>query len=68
MSTSDGIQKRNAFTVCAAFRIESLEASLDREIAFQESWRPSATILKKHKDTWLKFVCALEEFSRAQGK
>jgi hypothetical protein len=31
-------QKQNAFAVCAAFRIERLEASLDhaREIAFQE--------------------------------
>ena len=37
MSTSDEVQKRNAFAACAAFRIEGLEASLDRarEIAFQ---------------------------------
>jgi hypothetical protein len=36
MSTSDGVQKRNAFAVCAEFRIERLDASLDRarEIAF----------------------------------
>jgi len=37
MFTSDRVQKRNAFAVFAAFRIEGLEASLDRarEIAFQ---------------------------------
>jgi hypothetical protein len=37
MSTSDEVQKRNAFAACAAFRIDGLEASLDRarEIAFQ---------------------------------
>ena len=38
MSTSDGVQKRNAFAACTAFRIERLEASLNqaREIAVQE--------------------------------
>ena len=37
MLTSNEVQKRNAFAVFAAFRIEGLEASLDRarEIAFQ---------------------------------
>ena len=30
MLTSDEVQKRNAFAACAAFRIEGLEASLDR--------------------------------------
>jgi hypothetical protein len=38
MSTSDGVQKRNAFAACAAFRIEGLEPSLDhaREFAVRE--------------------------------
>jgi hypothetical protein len=30
MSTSEGVQKRNAFTAFAAFRIEGLEVSLNR--------------------------------------
>src|SRR5262249_36676932 len=38
MTTSDDVQKRNAFAACAAFRIEGLEASLDqaREIAVRD--------------------------------
>ena len=38
MSTSEGVQKRNAFTAFAAFRIEGLEVSLNhaREIAVRE--------------------------------
>src|SRR5262245_51585041 len=38
MTTSDDVQKRNAFAACAAFRIEGLEASLDhaREIAARD--------------------------------
>jgi len=38
MSTSEGVQKRNAFTAFAAFRIQGLEVSLNhaREIAVLE--------------------------------
>jgi hypothetical protein len=38
MSTSEGVQKRNAFAAFAAFRIEGLEASLNhaREIAVRD--------------------------------
>jgi hypothetical protein len=38
MSTSEGVQKRNAFTAFAASRIEGLEVSLNhaREIAVRE--------------------------------
>src|SRR5207247_10384766 len=38
MSTSEGVQKRNAFTAFAAFRIEGLEVSLNhaRKIAVRE--------------------------------
>ena len=74
MLTSDGVQKRNAFAVCAAFRIEGLEASLDRarEIAFQgelgavghhieEAQGYLAQIRLLHQE-------ALDEFCRAQGE
>src|SRR5262249_36930303 len=70
----DGIQKRNAFAVCAAFRIEGLEASLDRarEIAFQgeldavgqhieEAQGYLAQIRLLHQE-------ALDEFCRGQGE
>jgi hypothetical protein len=38
MSTSNDVQKRNAFAACSAFRFEGLEASLHhaREIAVRE--------------------------------
>ena len=74
MSISDELQKRNAFAACAAFRIESLEASLDRarEIAFQgkldtvgyhieEAQGYLAQIRLLHQE-------ALDEFCRAQGE
>jgi hypothetical protein len=74
MLTSDRIQKRNAFAVFAAFRIEGLEASLDhaREIAFQgeqdavghhieEAQGYLAQIRVLHQE-------ALDEFARAQGE
>jgi hypothetical protein len=74
MSTSDGVQKRSAFAVCAAFRIDRLEASLDRarEIAFQgeldavrhhieEAQGYLAQIRLLHQE-------ALDEFCRAQGE
>ena len=74
MSTSDEVQKRNAFAACAAFRIEGLEASLDRarEIAFQgeldavgrhikEAQGYLAQIRHLHQE-------ALDEFCRAQGE
>ena len=74
MLTSDEVQKRNAFAACAAFRIEGLEASLDRarEIAFQgeldavghhieEAQGYLAQIRHLHQE-------ALDEFCRAQGE
>ena len=74
MSTSDEVQKRNAFVACAAFRIEGLEASLHRarEIAFQgeldavehyieEAQGYLAQIRVLHQE-------ALDEFARAQGE
>ena len=63
MFTSDRVQKRNAFAVFAAFRIEGLEASLDRarEIAFQGDLDAVGTTLKKHKDTWPKFGSCIKK-------
>ena len=74
MLTSDDVQKRNAFAACAAFRIEGLEASLDRarEIAFQgeqdavghhieEAQSFLVQIRLLHQD-------ALDEFCGAQGE
>ena len=74
MLTSNEVQKRNAFAVFAAFRIEGLEASLDRarEIAFQgeqdavghqidDAQRYLAQIRFLHQE-------ALDEYCRAQGE
>ena len=74
MSTSDDVQKRNAFAACTAFRIEGLEASLHhaREIAVRdelgvvghyiaEAQGYLAQIRVLHQE-------ALNEFSRAQGE
>jgi hypothetical protein len=74
ISTSEEVQKRNAFAAFAAFRIEGLEASLNhaREIAvrdgldaighyIQEAQSYLAQIRILHEE-------ALVEFSRAQGE
>src|SRR6266852_5672801 len=74
MSTSEDVQKRNAFAACAEFRIEGLEASLHhaREIAVRdelgvvghyiaEAQGYLAQIRLLHQE-------ALDEFSRAQGE
>jgi hypothetical protein len=74
MSTSDGVQKRNAFAACAAFRIERLEASLDhaREFAVREE----LDVVKHYIEEAQGYLAqirvlhqeALDEFSRAQGE
>jgi hypothetical protein len=74
MTTSDDVQKRNAFAACAAFRIEGLVASLDqaREIAVRdelgavghyiaEAQGYLAQIRVLHQE-------ALDEFRRGQGE
>jgi len=74
MLTSDGVQKRNAFAVCAAFRIEGLEASLDRarEIAFQEELDAVGHRIEEAQGYLAQIRVlhqeALDEFSRAQGE
>ena len=74
MVTSDRVQKRNAFAVFAAFRIEGLEASLDHahewavreeldavEHYIQEAQGYLAQIRVLHQE-------ALDEFARVQGE
>src|SRR5262249_48981742 len=74
MLTGDVVQKRNAFVACAVFRIEGLEAYLDRarEIAvrddldavghcIEEARRYLTQIRDLHRE-------ALEEFTTAQGE
>jgi len=74
MSTSDEVQKRNAFAACAAFRIEGLEASLDhaREIAVREELGAVGHYIEKAQGHLAQIRVlhqeALDEFSRAQGE
>jgi len=74
MLISDGVQKRNAFAVCAEFRIEGLEASLDcaREIAFQQELDAVGHHIEEAKGYLAQIRVlhqeALDEFSRAQGE
>lgn len=74
MSTSDGVQKRNALAACAAFRIERLEASLNqaREIAAQEELAAVGRCIEEAQGYLAQIQVlhqeALEEFSAAQGE
>ena len=74
MSTSKGVQKRNAFAACAAFRIERLEASLNqaRELAVQEELDAVGRYIEKAQGYLAEIQVlhqeALEEFSGAQGE
>ena len=74
MSTSAGVQKRNAFAACAAFRIERLEASLNqaREIAVQEELGAVGRYIEEAQGYLAQIQVlhqeALEEFSGAQGE
>jgi hypothetical protein len=55
MSTSEGVQKRNAFAAFAAFRIEGLQASLNhaREIAVRDELDAIGHYIQE--GYWLKF-------------
>ena len=74
MSTSDEVQKRNAFAAYAAFRIEGLEASLDRarEIAFRGELDAVGHHIEEAQgylaQIRLLHQAALDEFCRAQGE
>ena len=73
MSTSEGVQKRNAFTAFAAFRIEGLEVSLNhaREIAVREELDAVGHYIEEAQGYLAQIRVlheeALNEFSRAQG-
>src|SRR5215469_16273671 len=74
MSTSDDVQKRNAFAACAEFRIEGLEASLQhaREIAAREELGVVGHYIAEAQGYLAQIRVlhqeALDEFSRAQGE
>src|SRR6266436_7546135 len=72
MSTSEGIQKRNAFAAFAAFRIEGLEVSLNhaRESAVREELAAVEHYIEEAQGYLAQIRIlheeALTEFSRAQ--
>src|SRR5262249_3685095 len=74
MSTSNDVQKRNAFAACAEFRIEGLEASLQhaREIAVREELGVVGHYIAEAQGYLAQIRVlhqeALDEFSRAQGE
>src|SRR6266568_2989871 len=74
MSASEGVQKRNAFTAFAAFRIEGLEVSLNhaREIAVREELDAVGHYIEEAQGYLAQIRVlheeALNEFSRAQGE
>ena len=74
MSTSDDVQKRNAFAACTAFRIEGLEASLHhaREIVAREELGAVRRYIAEAQGYLAQIRLlheeALDEFSRAQGE
>jgi hypothetical protein len=75
MSTSEGVQKRNAFAVLAAFPLQGLEASLNdaREIAVRQKLDTVGHSIEEAAQGYLAQIRALDEealaeFSRAQGE
>jgi hypothetical protein len=74
MSTSEGVQKRNAFAAFAAFRLQGLEASLTyaREIAVRQELDAVGHYIEEAQGYLSQIRAlheeALTEFSRAQGE
>jgi hypothetical protein len=74
MLTSDEVQKRNAFAVCTAFRIEGLEISLNhaREIAVREELDAVEHYIEEAQGYLAQIRVlhqeAVDEFARAQGE
>jgi hypothetical protein len=74
MLTIDGVQKRNAFAACAAFRIERLEASLGRarEIAVRDELDVVGHYIEEAQSylAQIRFLHqgALDEFNGMQGE
>jgi hypothetical protein len=74
MSIGEAVQRRNAFAACAVFRIEGLEASLDRarEIAVRDDLDAVGHYIEEAQGflTQIRVLhqAALDEFNRAQGE
>ena len=74
MSIGEEVQRRNAFAACAVFRIEGLEASLDRarEIAVRDELDAVGHYIEKAQKylTQIRVLHqeALDEFNGAQGE
>jgi hypothetical protein len=74
MSSSEGVQKRNAFAAFAASRLQGLEASLNqaREIAAREELDTVEHYIEEAQGFLAQIRVlheeALDEFSRAQGE
>jgi hypothetical protein len=74
MSICEEVQRRNAFAACSAFRIEGLEASLDRarEIAVRDELHAVGHCIEEAQNylTQIRVLHqgALEEFAKAQGE
>ena len=74
MSISEEVQRRNAFTACSGYRIESLEASLDRarEIALRDELHAVGHCIEEAQNYLTQIQAlhqgAIEEFAKAQGE
>jgi hypothetical protein len=74
MSISEGVEKRNAFAAFAAFRIQSLDASLShaRDIAVRDGLDTVGHYIQEAQGYLAQIRVlneeALDEFSRAQGE
>jgi hypothetical protein len=74
MSSSEGVQKRNAFAAFTAFRLQGLAASLNhaREIAAREDLDAVGHYIEEAQGYLAQIRVlheeALDEFSRAQGE
>jgi len=74
MLISEEVQRRNAFAACAVFRIEGLEASLERarEIAVRDELDAVGHCIEEAQSylTQIRVLHqgALDEFNRAQGE
>jgi len=74
MLIGEEVQRRNAFAACAVFRIEGLEASLDRarEIAVRDDLDAVGRCIEEAQGylTQIRILHqgALDEFNTAQGE
>ena len=74
MSICEEVQRRNAFVACSAFRIDGLEASLNRarEIAVRDDLRVLGHCIEEAQNYLTQIRAmqqgALDEFTKAQGE